>query len=119
MKLTILLFSILISFSTYSFGKLNYGIYNAQSSSSNSDIIEAYMSGLNTGIVWANASIEYHHKTRLFCPPKRLAITTENAQQILEAEAKKQLTKRSKEDVNGISVALLLIGGLMDTFPCK
>jgi len=70
---------------------------------------ESYISGLGVGFSWYNVDMIMNGKP-LYCPPAKLAVTTENYIRILDDEI-----KRNKK----IYIEPILLDGLIRTFPCK
>jgi hypothetical protein len=68
-----------------------------------------YLAGVVDGlIVYSLAGAD-----KLFCIPGKLALTTEQAENILLSWAKKQT-----KNTNDLPIGIALLGGLEETFPC-
>lgn len=104
-------------------------IYFISSSSANSEVLfkdyerikntselNNYLEGLGRGYTWANSRVEINGSTPLFCPPSKLPITLSNYSQILEKEA---ADSNSNGSNLGTPIELLLLDGLIHTFPCN
>jgi hypothetical protein len=114
-KLTILLFSILISFNSY--GDIYYGKYNEVK---NSAELTSYLAGVENGVGWINALLEDKGQKALFCQPKKLALNSQTIKDILKREVKNLLTLgRTQEEINEYPIAYIIIQGLIDAFPCE
>ena len=68
-----------------------------------------YLAGVKDGLILYSTS----GTDKLFCIPGNLALTTEQADDILLGWAK----KRTKI-INDLPIAIALLGGLKETFPC-
>lgn len=80
----------------------------------NNSTIKTYVLGLGEAFLYATIDLEFNKKAPLFCPPRQLALTTENYLQILDNELK---TDKSFE--SDAPIGLVLLEGLKKTFPCK
>jgi hypothetical protein len=80
----------------------------------NSNTIKTYVLGLGEAFLYANINLEFNNKAPLFCPPRQLALTTENYVQILD----KELRIENFFDSDA-PIGLVLLEGLKKTFPCK
>lgn len=80
---------------------------------------KAYLNGVGRGLHWAIIGNEIYLKSdkSLYCLPNNLTLTAENYINILEQEIKtKQKTETIPPDT---FIELLLMNGLMRTFPCN
>jgi len=120
-KLTILLFSILISFSPYSFGEIIYSDYERWKSSPETEtLINSYISGAEAGFGWANTLLESKEQKPLFCQPRKLSLNIQTTKDIIKEKVKNLLKLGlTQEEIDKYPVPLILIKGLIDTFPCK
>jgi hypothetical protein len=64
------------------------------------------------GVIALQAILEYEKQQPLICFPKNLALTHEQAEDIMRREADKVA------DSDLLPTASLLMGGLKETFPC-
>jgi hypothetical protein len=71
-----------------------------------------YFDGVREGILEFNAYLEANGKNKVFCPPGKLAITTDQAEDIMKREA------RTVANADSYPIALLLMAGFIHTFPC-
>jgi hypothetical protein len=72
---------------------------------------QTYLAGVQDGLLFYNVATE--PTKRLYCQPGNLAITTEQANDIVERWAKTRT-----DNIGETSVALALLAGLQETFPC-
>ena len=85
-----------------------------------------YIDGLGTGIREANVALLVRNQARLYCPPPKLAMHSENYIDILEREINAGITGITRpaplppvpypEDT---PIETILLQGLQKTFPCK
>jgi len=71
-----------------------------------------YLDGLREGIIELNVVLQTR-KQPLFCMPGKLALTDEQAEDIIMRQAEKVA------DPDTSPIGFLLIAGLIDTFPCQ
>lgn len=71
-----------------------------------------YLSGIMEGLLTFNSSLISDNKPPLFCLPPKLAVTGEQAADIMMREAK------IVGEVDNIPISILLLEGLKETFPC-
>ncbi len=74
---------------------------------------QLYLDGVKGGLLSYNAWLKSHGEQPAFCMPEHLAMTTEQAEDIMLKSADKRAAK------DDMLVALLLLSGLQDTFPCE
>ncbi|WP_257834917.1 hypothetical protein [Burkholderia glumae] len=74
--------------------------------------LKAYVGGLGQGMFWANIALEAQGEKKLFCPPRKLALSFDNYSSVLDREVAKPATRDTDD------IGLLLLQGLVDTFPC-
>jgi hypothetical protein len=74
---------------------------------------QVYLDGVRSGLLAYNARIKSHGGQPAFCIPANLAITTEQTEDIMLKSADKRAAK------GDMLIALLLLSGLQDTFPCE
>ncbi|MGB6210176.1 hypothetical protein [Pseudomonas mandelii] len=92
--------------------------YNALNKSDPGQLL-TYLSGIGNGYGWSNAYLTEWRKTpAMFCEPDKLALNGENFKDILEAEIKRSYHPETEEDKTNNPIELLLLMGLIKTFPC-
>jgi hypothetical protein len=74
--------------------------------------LKVYLDGVKEGIVMLNVTLQAEGRQPLFCQPQKLALTVEQAEEIMMHKAKKMT------DPDGVPISIILIHGLQDTFPC-
>lgn len=72
-----------------------------------------YLDGVRGGLMASNAWLTRHGGKLLFCMPGDLALTSEQTEEIMLKSADKRSAKGE------MVVALLLLWGLQDTYPCE
>jgi hypothetical protein len=77
------------------------------------DFDSIYLDGVRDGLIMHNTAIAQDGQTPLFCLPPKLALTTEQADDILRREAKKNVP------ADDMPIAIVLLAGLRETFPCE
>jgi Rap1a immunity proteins len=75
-------------------------------------LLKVYFDGVKEGIVMLNVMLQLEGRQPLFCQPENLALTVEQAEEILMRKAKKMANP------DKVPVSIILIQGLQDTFPC-
>jgi Rap1a immunity proteins len=76
-------------------------------------LLKVYLDGVKEGIVMLNVTLQVEGRPPLFCQPEKLALTVEQAEDIMMRRAKKM------PDPDRVPISLILIHGLQDTFPCN
>jgi len=74
---------------------------------------QMYLDGVKGGLMSYNAFIKTHGGQPAFCLPDNFALTTEQTEEIMLKAADKRGAKGE------MLVALLLMAGLRDSFPCE
>lgn len=74
---------------------------------------QLYLDGVKGGLMAYNAWMKSHGGQPAFCMPENLAMTTDQTEHIMLRSADKRAAK------GDMLVALLLLWGLQDTFPCE
>jgi hypothetical protein len=74
---------------------------------------QLYLDGVRSGLIAYNARIKSLGGQPAFCMPGNLAMTTEQTEDIMLKSADKRAAK------GDTLIALLLLSGLQDTFPCE
>jgi hypothetical protein len=72
-----------------------------------------YLDGLKEGVITFNVALVQGGKLPLFCPPPKMALTMEQAEDIMLREAK------MAGDPGSTPIAIVLLAGLRETFPCE
>ena len=72
-----------------------------------------YLDGVSDGLITLNVALRQEGKTPLFCLPPKMALTTEQADDILRREAKKIVPS------DDMPIGIVLLAGLRETFPCE
>lgn len=95
--------------------------YQQSISSPNETIVQmtkTYIEGLGEGLTWMNTIELSRHGTPAFCQPGKLALTTDNYRQMLDAQITAASAVAPKAQLDATPVPLLLLQGLKTTFPC-
>ena len=74
---------------------------------------QLYLDGVRSGLIAYNARIKSLGGQPAFCMPGNLAMTTDQTEDIMLKSADKRAAK------GDTLIALLLLSGLQDTFPCE
>ena len=74
---------------------------------------QLYLDCVKSGLMAYNARIKSHGGQPAFCLPDNLALTTEQTEEIMLKSADKRAGR------GDTLIALLLLAGLQDTFPCE
>lgn len=72
-----------------------------------------YLDGLKDGLITLNIAIARKGVTPLFCLPPKMALTGDQADDILKREA------QSVPEPDDMPVGIVLLAGLRKTFPCE
>lgn len=72
-----------------------------------------FLDGVKSGLMASNAWMKKHVGQQAFCMPETLAMTTEQAEEIMLKSADKRAAKGE------MPISLLLLWGMQDTFPCE
>jgi hypothetical protein len=75
-------------------------------------IILTWLDGVYRGLDWANAVLKAEKRDQWFCPPKKMAVTEEQIQSILD----RYIETHDLRGSNAIGLTLLL--ALEKVFPC-
>ena len=75
---------------------------------------KAYVLGLGEGIRATNVLIN----PRLFCPPPKLPLGVENFVDVLDRAIKDLSVRLPNPEVEAKDISVVLLRGLVDTFPC-
>lgn len=74
---------------------------------------QLYLDGVRSGLIAYNSWIKRLGGQPAFCMPGNLAMTTDQTEDIMLRSADKRAAK------GDMLIALLLLSGLQDTFPCE
>jgi len=78
------------------------------------DMFREYITGVGRGIYWANLHLQQTGESPFYCQPLKLSLSGENYLNILD-----RYVEQNKDKVKpGTFIELLLLEGLIDTFPC-
>ena len=86
--------------------------YQAPKDSTSHSLDKIYLSGMIDGLLSVDALLALEHKQRFFCLPPKRDLTVEQAENII------MRTARKVPDTSDFPISILLIGGLIDAFPC-
>jgi len=114
-----LLFLALVAVQARALTVREYKATMASADKSGITLTRIYVGGLGEGIVAANVQAERINKAPIFCQPQKLALGIDNFVNILDSIITTISTKAPREKVNEMSIVLLLLEGLQETFPCK
>ena len=81
----------------------------------NDKYFRLYVAGVGDGIAAANAELSFRKQKNIFCAPTQLVLTIENYANILDQELRDNPTIYTVE----FPVEIVLLKGLIKTFPCK
>ena len=73
---------------------------------------QLYLKGVGSGLDWANAELMGRHQVPLYCLPPSFVLTTENLLQTID------VLLPTVTHLN-LSIELVLLKGLINTFPCR
>jgi len=79
-----------------------------------------YVSGVGTGVSWANTTLDAKKRERLYCPPPKVALNASNYAEIARQEYdsdKKYYEQLVEFPADAIAYAVL--NGLMKQLPCN
>lgn len=74
--------------------------------------------GIGQGIAWANTAAE-KNKAPIYCQPRTLSMNGTNYIEILDKMIKNFESKTTAKELNEFPVAMLLVMGLQEAFPCQ
>lgn len=75
-------------------------------------LISLIVEGIGNGILTANMEL----KSQIFCPPLDMAINRDNYVRIMDDEILR--LKEKKSDLSDLPLSIVLLWGLIETFPC-
>lgn len=77
------------------------------------NINQLHLDGVKSGLMAFNAWAKSHGSQQAFCMPANLALTVEQAEEIMLRRADKTAAK------GDMLVSILLLAGLRETYPCE
>ncbi len=92
-----------------------WGAVGDLNTSKDKDHFYLYLIAVGHGFLWANTELTIRKQPNLYCPPEYLSLEFANYLDILEKELKRNPQSYTPE----MPVALPLLNGLIETFPCK
>jgi hypothetical protein len=122
-KIVILLAFVLFAETSYALMEVN--LYQRLIVSKNENemkLIRNYLGGVKDALTSANALLEVDKKQPLFCPPRNLALTTDNFIQLINDGLSELDKTTSKESLKGIKEGELthyIAIRMQQVFPCK
>ena len=118
-KLLIILFLSLFSSNANADSPIKYGELK-ELIQSDYNIAKWYVRGLNSGNLFYStfSTIYLPDNKRLFCQPQNLKITIKDSIKTINEEAERR-QKDTQEDIDDMSVPLLLILGMQEKYPCE
>lgn len=103
-------------------GAIDMATY-AQLKEASEDSMQIYITGIGEGILAANQQLISKDRRPLYCQPGQLSLNTKNYGDIFEKQLdiiERMLEKAGKKsELSTWPVALILVLGLVETFPCK
>lgn len=76
----------------------------------------AYLTGVGTGLFWANAALQARNQQPLFCMPEKLAVDPNLIKSLLDQQIKNPGSGKPYADDKQIEIILLV--SFMSRFPC-
>ena len=118
-KLLVILFLTLFSGNANADNPMKYGEFK-ELIQSDYNIAKWYVRGLNSGNLFYStfSTIYLPDNKRLFCQPQNLKITIKDSIKTINEEAERR-QKDTQEDIDDMSVPLLLILGMQEKYPCE
>ena len=74
-----------------------------------------YLKGVGEGLEWANEELAARGSKALYCKPQKEVVDLEQYSEILNRE----VTENARELIDDMPVGLILLNGLIKSFPCK
>jgi len=84
---------------------------------SEKESLKLYITGIGNGIAWTNTELKETQK--LYCEPAKLAINSDNYISILEEQITYTKKLMPGKEYQKFHIEMLLVKGLIRTFPCK
>jgi hypothetical protein len=119
MKITVLgLLAGIVFLGSTAHADINYKSYRATKAEAGMrwTLTKVYLNGLGDAYKFSNIKLRADHKPPFYCPPPTLVIEVENLVDILDREFARISDSKDKDDA---PVSMVLLVGLMNTFPCK
>jgi hypothetical protein len=113
MNFKVILGSLLLFSSSFCSAQITADIYGGAKGTPAEKIHKVYISGAGAAFDWANVKMQVAGQKPLYCPPQELALNAENYISILDREISKYPASKQTP------IELILIDGLIGTFPCK
>jgi hypothetical protein len=122
-RIVIVLLVLFFVNSAYAFTVKEYEDIRKKGNEEDKKLIEVYVSGLGQGAFWSNIELSTQGTKPLFCSPKKIALNARNYIQILEEtiQYRRDIALGDKiylEKLEKYNIELILIKGLINTFPC-
>jgi hypothetical protein len=92
---------------------VRFGQYRSESREEFRTFNQLFVAGLTSGLIAYNAAVQAEGKAPLFCLPPKLALTGEQAEDIINRTADEH------HFAADYLISLILLYGLEETFPCK
>ena len=108
----ILVLIIIISFVSPACSEVTFKDYETVK---NTKEFRLYLGGIGEGIAWSNMVLDLRQSKKIFCQPSKSSINVENLLDIL----KKEIDENGKTFKGDTPLGLILIRGLVSTYPCK
>jgi len=80
------------------------------------EFVTAYVGAVGFAYVHANAALTHRKQPSLYCQPSKLSLNAANYQDILDKEVKEKAHIFNSPD---IAIEMILLFGLIRTFPCE
>jgi competence protein ComGF len=81
----------------------------------NTKEFKLYLKGVGEGLAWANEELAARGSKALYCKPEKEVIGIEQYSDIL----KKEVNENAAEIPDDMPLGLILLNGLIKSFPCK
>lgn len=82
------------------------------------DAVKLYVMGIGNGIAWANTAAEKKNAP-IYCQPAHFSMNGNNYVDILDKMIKNFEAKATAKELNEFPVAMLVVMGLQEAFPCQ
>lgn len=83
-----------------------------------SDRVKVYVRGQGDAYLWTNVELHRRGLAPLFCQPANVALTSDALMQMLDAQLQREKAQMPAEALAQMPLGLVLLDGLMTTFPC-
>jgi hypothetical protein len=122
-KLLILLAFVLFAETSYALMEVNlYQELIVSKNENEKKLIRNYIGGVKDALTSANALLEIDKKQPLYCPPRNLALTTDNFIQLINdglSELDKTKSKESLKEIKEGELTHYIAIRMQQVFPCK